>query len=72
MKLALKYFAVFPSTDGGPPSVGASLDVVFSDANLDTTQISGNVSLTFSHPMADELTFPQVEKLARERVLASL
>lgn len=72
MKLVLTSFSIYPSTDGGPPSVGAALDVVFPNTDFGIQHASGTFGVTFEHPSPEELTFPQVEQLARERILAML
>ena len=50
MKLVLTSFSIYPSTDGGPPSVGAALDVVFPNTDFGIQHASGAFGVTFEHP----------------------
>ncbi|MCJ8005683.1 hypothetical protein MU483_13500 [Staphylococcus aureus] len=72
MKLKLERFSVYEATADEGPSVGASLAIVFSEEPDGVLLVSGSIGITFEHPNPNELTFPQVEELARERILAAL
>lgn len=72
MKLKLDSFSVYQARDGGSPAVGATLEIVFSQLNSSVIHAGGTVFITFEHPTPDSLTFAEVERLAKQWVLALL
>lgn len=70
MKLTLKNFTLYNADSPNEPTkIGAELNVDFDPSH---GQMSGRIGLTFVHEGAEGLTFKEVEKVAREKVLAAL